>query len=217
VGFVGGSGAQKPALHDNPAAGSRALSCYARGACAARQGRRRPPRLDALCMESPAFRPECDPLRRQDPPAPPHPAPRSPQLNPPGSAAARSAGRRSAVPRRATRAPTSPGNRPSDRSAAPRPPIAPRAARPRLRSEPSGSAEVMIASVAGETTAPPKPCSARAPISIERVSASAQASEDMTNRAVPATNTRRRPSRSADRPPSIKKPAKVIVYALTTH
>ena len=45
---------------------------------------------------------------------------------------------------------------------APRPPIAPHAPRPRLRSGPSGSEEVMIDSVAGETTAPPKPCSARA-------------------------------------------------------
>ena len=63
---------------------------------------------------------------------------------------------------------------------------------------PSGNDEVMIASVAGDTTAPPKPWSARAPISIARESASAHASEASTNRAVPATNTRRRPSRSAD-------------------
>ena len=68
---------------------------------------------------------------------------------------------------------------------APRPPIAPHAPRPRLRSGPSGSEEVMIDSVAGETTAPPNPCSARAPISSPRESASAQASEENANSAVP--------------------------------
>ena len=40
---------------------------------------------------------------------------------------------------------------------APSPPTAPHRPRPRLRSGPSGSDEVMIESVAGETIAPPKP------------------------------------------------------------
>jgi len=70
---------------------------------------------------------------------------------------------------------------------------------------------VMIDSVAGETTAPPKPCNARAPSSRPREEASAQASDESANSAVPTTNTRRRPSRSAERPPSIRKPAKVSV------
>ena len=41
--------------------------------------------------------------------------------------------------------------------------------------------------------------------------ARAQASEDSANIAVPARNTRRRPRRSAERPPSIRKPANVRV------
>ena len=69
----------------------------------------------------------------------------------------------------------------------------------------------MIDSVAGDSTAPPRPWTARAPISSPRESASAQASEDSANSAVPARNTRRRPSRSAERPPSIRKPANVSV------
>jgi hypothetical protein len=44
---------------------------------------------------------------------------------------------------------------------APSPPTAPHRPSPRLRSRPSGSEEVMIDNVAGETIAPPKPCSAR--------------------------------------------------------
>src|SRR5262249_25406736 len=47
-----------------------------------------------------------------------------------------------------------PSSAPED---APRPPTAPQAARPRLRSGPSGSDAVMIDSVAGDTTAPAKP------------------------------------------------------------
>ncbi len=94
---------------------------------------------------------------------------------------------------------------------APSAPSAPHRARPRLRSGPSGSVLVMIASVAGEVTAPAIPCTVRAPISSPREAASAQASELSANIVVPARNTRRRPSRSADRPPSISSPAKVSV------
>jgi hypothetical protein len=101
-----------------------------------------------------------------------------------------------------------PSSAPED---APSPPTAPHAARPRLRSGPSRSDEVMIERVAGDSTAPLKPCRPRAPISSPRESASAQTSEDRANIAVPARNTRRRPSRSAKRPPSIRKPAKVSV------
>ncbi len=68
---------------------------------------------------------------------------------------------------------------------APSPPIAAHRPRPRLRSGPSGSAEVMIESVAGATIAPPNPCSARAAISRLRESASAHASEDSVNSATP--------------------------------
>ncbi len=107
-----------------------------------------------------------------------------------------------------------PSSAPDD---APSPPTAPHAPRPRLRSGPSGSDAVMIDSVAGETTAPANPCSARAPINRPRDDASAQSNEANANRPVPAMNTRRRPSRSAERPPSIRKPANVSVYAFTTH
>ena len=94
---------------------------------------------------------------------------------------------------------------------APSPPTAPHAARPRLRSRPSANEAVMIDSVAGDSTAPLSPWIARAAISRSRESASAHPSEDSANIAVPTRNTRRRPSRSAERPPSIRKPANVSV------
>ena len=94
---------------------------------------------------------------------------------------------------------------------APSPPTAAHRPRPRLRSGPSGSAEVMIERVAGATIAPPKPCRARAAISSVRESATAHASDDRVNSATPTRNTRRRPNRSAERPPSIRNPANVSV------
>jgi hypothetical protein len=69
----------------------------------------------------------------------------------------------------------------------------------------------MIDRVAGERTAPANPWRARAPMSRPRESASAHKSEDRENSATPARNTRRRPRRSAERPPNIRKPAKVNV------
>ena len=69
----------------------------------------------------------------------------------------------------------------------------------------------MIDRVAGDSTAPLMPCTARAAISSVRESASAHPSDARANKAVPTRNTRRRPSRSADRPPSIRKPANVSV------
>jgi hypothetical protein len=75
----------------------------------------------------------------------------------------------------------------------------------------------MIDSVAGETTAPAKPWSVLAPISMPRELASVQISEESANSPTPERNTRLRPNRSAERPPSIRKPANVSVYALTTH
>ena len=50
-------------------------------------------------------------------------------------------------------------------AAAPLPPIAPQMPSALFRSEPSSNVVVMIASVAGEMIAAPRPCSARAPIS----------------------------------------------------
>ncbi len=109
---------------------------------------------------------------------------------------------------------TPPSSTPSE---PPTPPIAPHTPSARLRSRPSVNEVAMIARLAGEITAPPMPCSARAPISSVRESASAHASDASANSAVPARNTRRRPSRSAARPPSSRKPANVSVYAFTTH
>ncbi|HTZ87872.1 MAG TPA: hypothetical protein VMB05_14490 [Solirubrobacteraceae bacterium] len=103
---------------------------------------------------------------------------------------------------------TPPSSAPSE---PPTPPIAPHTPSALLRSAPSANEVVMIARLAGEITAPPTPCSARAAISIEEESASAQTSEASENNAVPARNTRRRPSRSAARPPSNRKPANVSV------
>ena len=103
---------------------------------------------------------------------------------------------------------TPPSSAPED---APSAPIAPHSARPRLRSRPSGRVLVMIERVAGEVIAPAMPCTPRAPMSRPRELASAQISELSANIAVPARNTRRRPRRSAERPPSISRPAKVSV------
>jgi hypothetical protein len=75
----------------------------------------------------------------------------------------------------------------------------------------------MIASVAGETIAPPKPCSARKTISASPLDESAQASEPPVKSTIPTMKTRRRPSRSAARPPRSRKPPKASEYAVTIH
>ncbi len=69
----------------------------------------------------------------------------------------------------------------------------------------------MMASVAGATTAPPSPCTARATVSIPWLVDRPPASEAAAKSSSPATKTRRRPSRSAARPPRSRKPAKVSV------
>ncbi len=58
-----------------------------------------------------------------------------------------------------------------------------------------------IASDAGSSSAAPTPASARAPISTDTDGASAHSSDAIVNTAVPAMKMRRRPSRSASRPP----------------
>jgi len=99
----------------------------------------------------------------------------------------------------------------------PTPPIAPQMPTARLRAGPSSNVVVRIESEAGAMIAPPRPCAARAAISSVCVSANPPASEASANSTRPEMNTRRRPSRSAARPPSSRKPANVTVYALTTH
>ena len=96
-------------------------------------------------------------------------------------------------------------------AAAPLPPIAPQIPSALFRSAPSSNVVVMIASVAGEMIAAPSPCTARAAISTPIEPESPQASDATENSATPAMNTRRRPSRSAARPPSSRKPPNVIV------
>ena len=79
----------------------------------------------------------------------------------------------------------------------------------RLRAGPSGKVVVRSESAAGETIAPPTPCRARAATRTHEARANPPASEAAENRARPATKTRRRPNRSAARPPSIRNPPKV--------
>src|SRR4051812_31279472 len=95
--------------------------------------------------------------------------------------------------------------------------MAPHQASALLRSAPSAKVVVRIDSVAGATTAPPRPWTARAPISMPCEVDSPPSSDAPAKSSSPAMKTRRRPSRSAARPPRSRKPAKVSVYALTTH
>ena len=69
----------------------------------------------------------------------------------------------------------------------------------------------MIASEEAAMIAPPRPCSARAPISTLRSAAVPPTSDASANTSSPVTNVRRPPKRSAARPLSIRKPANVIV------
>src|SRR5580765_4256172 len=102
-------------------------------------------------------------------------------------------------------------------TAAPLPPSAPQIPSALLRSGPSSKLVITIDRAAGEMIAPPSPCTARDAISIPSDCASPHASEASVNSATPTMNTRRRPSRSAARPPSSKKPPKAIEYAVITH
>ena len=102
-------------------------------------------------------------------------------------------------------------------AAAPTPPTAPHAPRAMLRSRPSWNVRTRMASAAGVTVAAPRPWMARAPIRDISLQARPQSSEPMVKMIVPAMNTRRRPRRSAVRPPSSRKPPKTSAYALITH
>ena len=64
-------------------------------------------------------------------------------------------------------------------------------------------------SAIAETTAPPRPCTARATMSTACDPASPQASEASVNTAIPSRKSRRWPYRSPSRPPSSRKPPKV--------
>ncbi len=79
-----------------------------------------------------------------------------------------------------------------------------------LRSAPSGNMFITIDSAAGKTTAAPSPCSPRIAIRNPLLVASPAATDAAVNTARPSIRMRRRPSRSAARPPSSRKPPKVI-------
>jgi hypothetical protein len=83
------------------------------------------------------------------------------------------------------------------------PPYAPSAF---TRSVPWLKLVVRMDSAAGVISAAPSPWASRAPISMPEFCASPPASDARPNSTVPATSVRRRPSRSANRPPSSRKP-----------
>ena len=94
-------------------------------------------------------------------------------------------------------------------TAAPLAPMAPHAPSALFRSAPSGNMFITIDSAAGKTIAAPSPCRKRIAIRNPSDVASPQPSEAAVNTNRPAIRMRRRPSRSAARPPSSRKPPKV--------
>ncbi len=96
-------------------------------------------------------------------------------------------------------------------TAPPAPASAPQMPSALLRSAPSVKVVVTIDSAAGATTAAPRPCTPRAMISHSDVVAKPPASEATENSPRPAMKTRRRPNRSAARPPSSRKPPNASV------
>ena len=95
-------------------------------------------------------------------------------------------------------------------AAAPLPETAPQTPSAMLRSRPSAKVVVRIESAAGASSAPPRPCVARKAISDASDHAKPASSELTVKRAMPAMKRRRRPSRSAIRPPSSRKPPNMI-------
>ena len=88
------------------------------------------------------------------------------------------------------------------------PPIAIAAQTPsaRARSLPSANVVAMIDSAAGEISAAPSPCSARAPMSMPELEARPSSSDAPVKITSPIRKIRLRPSRSPARPPSKRKP-----------
>src|SRR5215207_257035 len=101
-------------------------------------------------------------------------------------------------------------NAPPNAPAAPQTAIAPARARP-------SNARLRTASVAGKSSALPRPCPALAATSAAGVVAIAPAAALTTWTASPARKTLRGPSASDRRPPSRSSPPKPSAYALTTH
>ena len=95
-------------------------------------------------------------------------------------------------------------------AAAPLPETAPQTPSATLRSRPSAKVVVRIDSAAGASSAPPRPWVARKVISEPADQAKPASSELTVKSATPAMKRRRRPSRSAMRPPSSRKPPNMI-------
>src|SRR6266508_2408580 len=102
-------------------------------------------------------------------------------------------------------------------AAAPKPPTAPHTPSAMLRSRPSTKVVDRIESAAGVMIAAPSPWTPRAPISDASDHARPAKSEASVNTTIPTRKIRRRPIRSAARPPRSRKPPKKSAYALITH
>jgi len=85
------------------------------------------------------------------------------------------------------------------------------------RSEGSRKRLIMSESASASTTAPPRPWTALATMSISGETESPQTRDASVKNAIPRRNRRRCPKRSPSLPPSRRKPPKVSMYALTTH
>ena len=95
--------------------------------------------------------------------------------------------------------------------------IAPYRPMARVRSAPSGKLVVMRDSAAGATIAAPAPWMTRAAISSAESWARPPARLASANAMSPITNIRRRPSRSAARPPRMSRPPNEMAYPVTIH
>ena len=91
-------------------------------------------------------------------------------------------------------------------TAKPSPDSAPHMVSALVRCAPAGNRPVTRASAAGVASAAPRPCRARAPMSMPWEVASPSASDARPKMAVPARKILRRPARSAARPPSRIRP-----------
>ena len=97
----------------------------------------------------------------------------------------------------------------SHAAVAPMPPSAPQIPSALFRSAPSGNVVEMIERAVGVMIAAPMPWTARAASSAAGDQASPQRSDAAVKNGTPVMNRRRRPSRSAARPPSRSRPPKV--------
>jgi hypothetical protein len=88
-------------------------------------------------------------------------------------------------------------------------PVEPQIPSALLRSAPSWKVVITIDSAVGVMIAAAMPCTTRAASSAPVVPASPAPSEASAKRPVPTMNTRRRPRRSAARPPSRSRPPKL--------